>query len=222
MPTKLDAKKIIFSLILGCLVMAWVELVLLPGYWIKSLIKLAVFGLIPIAALFTLEKTTLKNLFALRPGHLRTPLLIGLVTYGAILAAYFTLGPYFDLSRIPGSLEKNLGITKSNFIFVAFYIATVNSFLEEFYFRGFAYIRLRESYGEKPSSVYSATLFSLYHIAIMNQWFSPVLFILLLFFLLLTGFFFNWISRREGTFMASWIIHLFANLGINTVALFLF
>lgn len=222
MQTRLDTGKYIFFLLLGCLVMAWVELVLMPGYWVKSMIKLGVFGLIPIAALYLLEKPTLKGLFALRPGHLKTPLVIGILTYGFILLAYLGLGPYFDLSRVTVNLERNLGINRDNFLLIALYIATVNAFLEEFYFRGIAYLGLRRHAGEKFSFFFSALLFSLYHIAIMKAWFTLPLFTLILVFLLLTGFFFNRMASREDSFTATWLIHFFANLGINTVALFLF
>ena len=53
----------------------------------------------------------------------------GVLMYAFIIGAYFLLGKYFDLSGITSSLDE-IGVTKNNFVFVAFYIAVCNSFLD--------------------------------------------------------------------------------------------
>ena len=101
------------------------------------------------------------------------------------------------------------------------YISLVNSLLEEFFFRGFAFLMLKEIAGSKLAYLFSAGIFSLYHIAIMHSWFSPLVFALMLVSLFFAGLLFNWINERYHNLYASWMVHMFANLAINTVGLLL-
>ena len=61
-----------------------------------------------------------------------------------IFGAYLGIGKFFDFSNVVSSLSKNAGVTINNFIFVAVYISFINSLLEEFFFRGFAFLKLKE------------------------------------------------------------------------------
>ncbi len=101
------------------------------------------------------------------------------------------------------------------------YICIINSLLEEFFFRGFAFLMLSRFAGSKIAYLFSAGLFSLYHIAIMQNWFSPLVFALLLAGLFFSGFIFNWLSQRYQNIYAPWIVHICSNLAINTVGLVL-
>ena len=74
------------------------------------------------------------------------------------------------------SLSENIGVKSSNFIFVAIYISFANSLLEEFFFRGFAFLKLKEVSSRKFAYIFSALAFSIYHLAMMIGWFDIVLF----------------------------------------------
>ncbi|HBE14541.1 MAG TPA: CPBP family intramembrane metalloprotease, partial [Clostridiales bacterium] len=135
---------------------------------------------------------------------------------------YFLLQDTFDFSGIPTSLTKNVGVTKDNFFFVAIYISIVNSWLEEFFFRGFAFLTLKQYLPRMFAHVVSAFFFAFYHIAIMTGWFSPALFVLTMAALFAGGIFFNYLDEKINHIFPSWIVHLCANLSINTIGLILF
>ena len=111
---------------------------------------------------------------------------------------------------------------RSNFIFVAVYISFVNSLLEEYFFRGIAFIELKSLTSRKFAYGFSALMFALYHVAMLIGLFDWYLIVLMLIALVVGGFIFNYINEKEESILASWTVHLFANLAINTVGLILF
>lgn len=204
-----------------CILMALVDGVLRPGYAVKSLIKLSAFMLVPLMA--SLCDRELFYLRLLRPQKkgLLIALGLGVSLYVLILGAYFLIGPWFDLSGIAASLTANAGVTKDNFLFVSLYISFVNSFLEEFFFRGFVFTNLKNLAGRKASYLISAAAFALYHVTMMTGWFSPVLFLLVMAGLAVGGILFNYLNERLGTIYGSWLTHMFANFAINTIGFLL-
>ncbi|WP_346888458.1 CPBP family glutamic-type intramembrane protease [Clostridium sp. UBA1056] len=56
----------------------------------------------------------------------------------------------------------------------------------------------------------------------MNNWFTPLLFILLIVSLFVAGLIFNYLNERFNNIYVSWIVHMSANLAINTVGFILF
>ena len=153
---------------------------------------------------------------------LRLGLPLGGGVFLFLLGAYALLGPYFDFSAVTGALETNMGVTGRNFWLVSLYIALINSFLEEFFFRGFGFLSLSESLGRKWACLFSSLLFALYHVAIMASWFSLALFSLLTAGLAAAGLLFNWLDSRTNSLYPSWFVHICANLAINTIGFLLF
>src|SRR5690606_21621758 len=121
-----------------------------------------------------------KYLFRFDWRHFGVSLGLGLSVFIFILAAYKLIGPFFDFSSVTTSMEKELGVTKDNFLLVAVYISFVNALLEEFFFRGFAYLELKKWTSRTIALMISAGAFALYHVSMMLNWFSLPLFSLLL------------------------------------------
>jgi membrane protease YdiL (CAAX protease family) len=149
-------------------------------------------------------------------------LLLGFGVFILILSGYFLMGPLFDFTHVTGALQENMGVNAGNFVLVALYISIVNSLLEEFFFRGFAFFTLKKLVGRRFAYLFSAGAFAVYHIAIMTSWFSIGLFLLLIVSLVMAGLLFNWLNERNGNIYASWMVHMFANLAINTIGFILF
>ena len=206
---------------LCCIAMAMVDGVLRPGYALKSAIKIALFLLIPLIA-SRLDRNILY-LPLLRPkkkGFLPA-IGLGIGIYAVILGGYFLVSPFFDFSKIAGSLTENAGVTKENFLYVSLYISFANSFLEEFFFRGFVFTNLKQHSGRKRAYIFSSAAFSLYHVAMMIGWFSPALFLLVMVGLVIGGVIFNWLNEKLDTIYCSWLTHMFANFAINTIGFIL-
>ena len=212
---------VLLTACLCCGIMALVDGVVRPGYAVKSAIKLCVFFVIP--TVLTLLDRDLICLQLLKPRKkgLLTAIGLGVGIYGLILGAYFLIGPWFDFSSIAQSLTANAGVTKETFLFVSLYISFVNSFLEEFFFRGFVFTNLKLRGSRRWAHLFSAAIFAVYHVAMMTGWFSPVLFILVMAGLTAGGVIFNLLNEKLDTIYASWLTHMFANFAINTIGFLL-
>ena len=207
--------------LLCCLAMALVDGVWRPGYAVKSAIKAALFLLVPLLA--SLIDRDVQYLQFLRPKKkgVLSAIALGIGIYGVILGGYFLLSPFFDFSQIAGALTANAGVTKENFLYVSLYISFANSFLEEFFFRGFVFTNLKLLSGRGLAYLFSAATFSAYHVAMMIGWFSPALFLLVMVGLVAGGMIFNWLNEKLDTIYCSWLTHMFANFAINTIGFML-
>lgn len=219
---KTNCKRIVLLIIIICTIMAFIDGVLSPDYFVKSAIKLILFFLTPILFTRGIKDVSYKGLFRVERKMLIMPILLGVGVYVFILGAYAILGPYFDFSNVTVALADNYGVSKDNFVTVALYISFVNSLLEEFFFRGFAFLILMKYTTTRFAYLFSAGVFSLYHVAIMSSWFSPLLFLLLILSLFLAGLMFDWLNKRQGTIYTSWLVHMCANFAINTIGFLLF
>lgn len=202
--------------------MAIIDGVLHANYAIKSLIKLVIFLALP--ALYAHYDNTLqaKNLFTVNKQGVALSLGLGAIIYLIILGGYLLLKNVFDFSAITTSLTNNIGVNRNNFIFVSLYISFVNSLLEEFFFRGFAFLTLKKVSTRRFAYLFSAIAFALYHVAMMIGWFSIEVFIIVLAGLFAGGLIFNYLNEKSNTIYPSWLVHMFANFAINTIGFMLF
>lgn len=211
-----------FLVAAACAGMAWVEGGLRPIYPVKSALKLLVFlGSVWGYLRLTGDRTPLNALG--RPSR-RTILPaagLAVAVFALILGGYALLSPWLDLSAITVALGTKEGITAAMFPFAALYISFVNSLLEEFFFRGFAFLSALENGMGRLACPLSAVTFALYHVCILDGWFHPSLFLLLTLGLAVAGLLFNWLDR-DGTLWPSWLVHLAANLATNTIGMQLF
>lgn len=212
----------VMLILVGCAGMAYVDAVLSPTYFVKSVIKIILFVGIPFIFAGLNQDITIKEVFRIEKKNLVLPVVLGISVYAVIMLAYKIIGPYFDFSNVTVALADNYGVTKENFIPVALYISFVNSLLEEFYFRGFAFITLKKLTRRRFAYMFSAAAFSFYHIAIMSSWFNVFLFLLLIVSLFVAGLLFNWLNEKRNTIYTSWLVHMCANFATNTIGFILF
>ena len=216
-------KKLVLISILSVILISLVDGFINPGYGVKSAIKIVLFFLVPLISVGWLGRQDFKDL--LRPRGSRAmsrTLVLGLGVYAGIMAAYFILRPYIDLETIRLALAEDLGVNRDNFILVALYISFMNSLLEEFFFRGYLFLGLLQRTGRIAAYSISAFLFAAYHVAIIGRWFSPLIFLFAMAGLFIGGLIFNYLNERNRNIINSWVVHLMANLAINTVGLMMF
>ena len=205
-----------------CIIMAIVDAVIQPGYAVKSLIKIILFLLIPVFYGLFNKEVNIKKLIKPNKSGIVTAISLGAAVYVIILGSYFVFRNVFDFSALTTSLGETTGVNKSNFIWVAIYISFINSLLEEFFFRGFAFITLKKFTTRKFAYIFSSLSFALYHIAMMIGWFGvPVIFISLLG-LFAGGLIFNKFDEKNENIYLSWLTHMFANFATNTIGFILF
>ena len=195
-----------------------VEQIIQPGYWIKSVIKASAFlGTIFIYSLFT--KTKLCETLGLYKLKKAKPLLLCMLLFFAGIAImFFAFRDQLDLTNIKHNLMEKENLTKENCLFVFSYIIFCNSFLEESFFRGFIFRRFEN---KMVGAIFSAVLFSVYHIGIFITWFNPFIFSLSLVGLAAVGLFLQWLAGKYNTILASYITHACANIAINIIGILL-
>lgn len=204
--------------ILALVLMYYVEAFIRPGFLIKSILKLGSFSL----AILIYYKTSrdnirLFNFSDINKSSFKTITFIAIAVFFLILIGYYLMKDFIDLSNIKDNLLEKEKITKDTFLYVALYISFINSLLEEIFFRGFIFGEMKNQGFRKLGYIVSPVLFALYHIAIIDSWFTLPIFLLFTIGLVGVGIVFNYIYERSNTFIGPWLIHIMANFGINTI-----
>ena len=215
---------VIGAVIFSTLAMCFVDGVIMPTYLIKSIIKIVLFLLIPMIYFILYKDRTdyLKRLFVPKKKDFVLALLLGAGVYGVIMSAYFILRSYIDLTTIKDSLTSGIGVNAQNFLYVAIYISFVNSLLEEFFFRGFAFLILKQEINKRFAYVFSSAMFAIYHVGMTSGWFKVFIYMLAMAGLFVGGCIFDFLNEKCENIYPSWLVHMCANFAINTVGFILF
>ena len=202
--------------------MGLVDAVIQPGYIAKSAVKIVMFLLLPVIYSFYDKNCNPKALFKHNRKGFLLAILLGALVYAFILTAFLLFKDVFDFSSLTSALTSQTGVNKDNFIFVAIYISFANSLLEEFFFRGFAFLTLKKISTRGFAYIVSALMFALYHIAMMIGWFGLPVVLLAMLGLFVGGVIFNYFNEKYDNIYLSWLIHMFANFATNTIGFILF
>jgi len=217
----MSQKKWIMGFVLvGCILMALVDGSSMD-YVTKAGLKISTFIILPLIYSTWIGHISYRSLFTIKFSQLKTALGLGLILYVLILILFACLRTFFDLSMVSGILDRNFTAGSLNFLPVALYIALINSFIEEFFFRGFAYLCLKRVSSESLASWFSALCFSFYHLFLMAGLFDISLYLSAIVVLVFAGFLFNRLDQASNSLYPSWLLHGFANLGLNTIGFFL-
>lgn len=212
---------IFFIIIICCTSMAYIDGVLKLDYIYKSLIKLILFVSLPTLYSIKDKKFYLTKIIKIKKKGILKAILLGVIIYISILSSFLLFRNFFDLSNIVPSLNKNIGVNSNNFLLVSIHISLVNSFLEEFFFRGFTFYSLKKYTTRSIAYLFSSLSFTLYHIAMMIGWFNISIFLLIMIGLFIGGLIFNYLNEKNANIYTSWMVHMFANFAINTIGFIL-
>lgn len=205
-----------------CAIMAVVDGIIQPDYAVKSAIKILVFLIAPVIYSLCDKELNLRKIFRRNKKGVGLTFGLAIAVYLIILGAYYVGKDIFDFSGITKSLTANIGVTGKSFVWVALYISFVNSFLEEFFFRGFAFLTIKKLISRKFAYIFSSFMFALYHVAMMIGWFSIGVYFITMAGLFVGGLLFNYLNEKNETIYNSWMVHMFANFAINTIGFILF
>lgn len=215
---------IIVSVFVFSVLVDLIDAVVQPNYFVKIPIKIFFFLALPVIFFIVNKKefTEFKKLFVFKKSGILKSLLLGAAVYAVIMSAYLLLRDVIDFSKVTSSLTSGMGITADNFIYVSLYISLMNSFLEEFFFRGYGFITLKKYTGGKFAYIFSSAVFAVYHIGMLIGMFGIGTLSLLLFGLIAGGCIFNYLNEKNENIYSSWFVHMFANFAINTIGMILF
>ena len=212
------------TLLLFSLGITFVDAIIQPNYFVKIPIKIIFFLALPM--LFFLRNKNdfenLKRMFVFQKKGLLVSLFLGFFVYIVIVGGYFAVRNIFDFSNVASSLTSDMGITADNFIYVSLYISLMNSFLEEFFFRGYGFITLKKYTSRKTAYIVSSSVFAIYHIGMLVAMFDIIPILIMMLGLIIGGCIFNYLNEINDNIYSSWFVHMFANFAINTVGFILF
>lgn len=221
MPTNLQRShgmSLMIWILFGCLVMAVIDAATWT-YPIKAIFKIVVFLGIP--ALWSLRHPNWPKASILLSKR-KHRLVLGLlflgevgILFGLVLLAL----PFLDTSMIEGILRENFAGRPVVFFGVTMYIVVINAALEEWYFRGLAFLRLKHLMGKAPALFFSSVAFAAYHLALMAPLFPFPLFSVFIVGLVGVGALLCWIDDVTDSLLPSFIIHAGANLALNLIAM---
>lgn len=215
---------IIISSLLLALSVCFVDAIIQPNYFIKCIVKVIFYLLIP-TTYFIINKdefNEFKKMFKPNKKDFKKTILLSISIYLIIVFGYFIIRNFLDFSKVTSNLIGNMGIDLTNYLYVTLYIAFLNSFLEEFFYRGYAFITLKKHTSRLFAYIYSSTIFAFYHIGMMLESFYLPTLILATISLFIAGCIFNYFNEKANNIYPSWIFHMFINFGLNTVGLILF
>lgn len=208
---------IIIITIISCIIMALVETFIEPSYALKSAMKVVVFLLLPLISMKLFNIKVFDRTFILNKKILMKLLLLGFSIYFVIIGAYIVTRNFFDYSSLVSSLSADQKVNSSSFIWVALYISFCNSFLEEFLFRFYSFIKLSDYMTKSITYIFSAVMFAVYHVAMIGTSFPFPLLVLALIGLSIGGCIFDYVDEKSKNIYNSWIIHMFADFAIMTI-----
>ena len=194
------------------------------SYIMTAATKILFFAGLPLAYFKWTQNLPLKKALYLEGStkHLKTALFLGIGVAAIVLLAYGVLQAYIDLDLIAAELIKASDINPETFPIIAVYIILGNSFLEEYFFRGFIFMTLYQKGNKKLAYIFSALLFSIYHVSIFKTWFNWIVIALALTGLFIGGIIFNAINVKAKSIVNSWIIHIFADIAIILIGIKMF
>ena len=224
MTRKSPVAAIMLSVVVCAAVMSYTDAVIQPGYAVKSAFKAVLFLMVPLRWFFRNPQgiPMLKKLLIPEKRSFLTALVLGVGVYGLILGGYYGISLLLDLTEMILNMTAQGGVSPANFLWVSLYISFVNSFLEEFLFRGYAFLVLKEKIGRFRAYSFSAAMFALYHFGMFAGAVNVPIWIAALSGLFVAGVVLNWLNERSGNIYTSWIVHMFANFSINTVGFLVF
>ena len=205
------------AVIVSCLIMAFIEVVIEPAYWVKSALKVVFFLVLPYVMMKRNKEKVFSDSFV--PDKKNIPILLGLGLgiYGIVMVAFFLTRGIFSYSSLVTSLSSDQNVSGNSFIPVALYISFGNSFLEEFLFRFVAFIKLAEHLPKKTAHIFSSCMFAIYHVAMIGTSFPLPLLTLALVGLAVGGLIFNYVDDKSKNLYPSWVVHMFADFAVMTI-----
>lgn len=209
--------------VLCALAMCFVDGVIQPPYGVKSALKIVLFLLVPLAYFARFhEWERLKALFVPKKRDLVIAICLGIGAFGFLLGGYWVLNRFLDLTDTILQLTADGGVNPENFGWISMYIALVNSLLEEFFFRGFAFLSLKRLTNRCFAYLFSAAAFAVYHFGMFAGDRNLLIWFLAMAGLVIAGMVLNFLNEKSGNIITSWLFHMFANLSINTIGFYVF
>ncbi len=137
------------------------------------------------------------------------------------VAIFLLLKSFLDLPTITEKLQALASINTTNIVFIGIYIILLNSLLEEFFWRGFLFKKMKENIGN-ASYLITGLAFSFHHIMFYYDWFSFPFFLVVTLGLTIYAIIMNYIFNKYQDLYSCWLVHAIADTAQIFIALIIF
>ncbi|HEV3004458.1 MAG TPA: CPBP family intramembrane glutamic endopeptidase [Pirellulales bacterium] len=143
---------------------------------------------------------------------------LGILALALFWGAYFTIGDWLlDKPAIAQKIGERFGVTASTVLLVAPITIILNSLLEEFFYRGFAFGQLVRR-NKVVAYLLPATIFTLQHLMFTNDWAGWGVIVLGVVALFVFALVLEAVYTATDTLVAAWLIHVFGDVAMMGVA----
>lgn len=133
----------------------------------------------------------------------------GLVICGAgVLLMLSPVGEMVRAGAGPVREKAELLGFANHFLLFAVFVSLIHSALEEYYWRGFVFGKLRQKLGSASSHIVAGFAFAAHHLVVTWQFFDPPLAIFLAFCVAVGGVIWTVLYQKQGTLVGCWLSHL--------------
>jgi len=194
------------------------------SYITKVIGKIIIFTLFPIIYIRITKENFIKDSLTNinRKFHIKKSHVLGISLFVILIIALNLVKRFVNIDILISEFEEKYKINKSNIIFYGAYLTFINSLLEEFFFRGFIFLNLKNLCNKRIAYLSSSIAFSIYHISNFQNWLNIWVFLLATTCLFIGGMIFNYLDDKENTFLNSWFVHICAELAIVVFGLSIF
>jgi len=204
-------------------VLIFLEQVLELNSFVKQGYKIILLVIIPLVVIYFVKKTTFIKEYNIKDvtiSHLKTSFIIGGTLFVLTIIGYFILKVIIEPDILVSGLNDR-GITLQNIILAGIYLSFVNSFIEEFFFRGFIYQHFLKI-NKLTGYLVSSALFTVYNVLVLFGIFNIGMGIVAVFGLMGVGLFLVYVNETNKSIINSWIVHIFADIAVVLIGVYLF
>ncbi len=146
-------------------------------------------------------------------------LVLGAGTAGLFLAAYAILGDrLLDKAAITAKIHEQFSVNAATVLLIAPFTIVINSLIEEFFYRGFAF-NLLAAKNSWWGTLLPAGVFTAQHLLFVYHWVTPLplgigIVSLTVFELLLQA-----VYKRTDSIVAPWVIHVCGDVAMMAIAM---
>ena len=211
---------LILYAVVSCIVLCLLDGFVNPSYPVKSAVKIIMFFVLPLFVSMIMKKREISRLLSFDKRGFPMSFFIGIIVYVMIILV-------FEIAKAvmqkKDGMDWNRGIIYENYslyLVINMYIAFINSFIEEFFFRGLTFLTLEHETAREKAYFISSLMFSLYHFPMLFKKITALMLISALVILFFSGYLFNKCDEKYRNIYPSWVIHIFANLALNTLGIY--
>jgi membrane protease YdiL (CAAX protease family) len=143
---------------------------------------------------------------------------LGLLAIAIFWSVYYTLGELLlDKQMITAKIDRQFSVNATSVFLVAPITIALNSLLEEFFYRGFAFgLLVRRC--TVVGFVLPAVAFTVQHLLFIYHWLTPLPLAIAVVGLLVFAFVLEKVYAATDTIVAPWLIHIFGDIAMMGIA----